>query len=36
MASNAIDLNDENFKDYTNSDKPVLADLGRMVVLAKC
>ena len=26
MASNAIDLNDENFKDYIDSDKPVLVD----------
>ena len=26
MANNAIDLNDENFKDYIASDKPVLVD----------
>ena len=26
MANNAIDLNDENFKDYMGSDKPVLVD----------
>tara|TARA_Y100000817_G_scaffold116690_1_gene91463 strand:+ start:119 stop:442 length:324 start_codon:yes stop_codon:yes gene_type:complete len=26
MANNAIDLNDENFKDYITSDKPVLVD----------
>ena len=26
MANNAIDLNDENFKDYIGSDKPMLVD----------